>query len=553
MILSRFSPRNLVRVALREARRTRSDLWIRWTNWRVGRIPTTTAQKPVIFFNASTRISFISLNAAYSLISSWMARAFGVPVIHFVCQAGMSRCVLGTDHADPHKALPCRVCIKRSHILYSGTQTQYFRYDPSPDQSLALAELKLEDLYQYELPMPADWLLPAKTIPLGQLALPAVRWFLRRHNLIDNESTRYLYREFILSAWSMARQFYVLVQRTDPQLVVVFNGQFFPEATIRWVALQRKIRVITHEVGLHPMTGYFTDGEATIYPIEIPEEYDLGPDQMVRMDAYLENRFKGKFSMAGIQFWPAMQGLKTSLLKRLECYKQVVPVFTNVIFDTSQPHSNVIFKDMFAWLNHVLEIARNHPETFFIIRAHPDESRPGKTSMESVAMWVREKSADRLPNMMFVGPDEYISSYELIMRSKFVMVYNSTIGLEASILGVPVLAAGLSRYTGYPTVFFPSSQAAYLAQCEQFLAADKFEAPPEHRRQARRFLYYHVFRVSLPFNDYLEPAGIPGFVFFRPFIWSKLSAEKSATTRAILGGLFEGKQFELDDEFMQKD
>jgi hypothetical protein len=231
----------------------------------------------------------------------------------------------------------------------------------------------------------------------------------------------------------------------------------------------------------------------------------------------------------------------------------VVPVFTNVIFDTSQPHSNILFKDMFEWLDNVLEIARNHTETFFIIRAHPDESRPGKAANESVAMWVQENRAARLPNIMFVSPDEYISSYELILRSKFVMVYNSTIGLEASILGVPVLAAGQSRYTGYPTVFFPPSRAAYLKQCEQFLAADKFEAPPEHRRQARRFLYYHVFRVSLPFDDYLEPAGVPGFVYFKPFNRFKLSAEKSTTARAILDGLFDRKQFELDDDFMLKE
>jgi hypothetical protein len=553
MKLSKFTPRNLWRVALREARRTRSDLWIRWMNWHVGRSPISADGKPVIFFNASTRISLISLNAAYSLIASWMVRVSGVPVIHFVCQAGMRHCVLGTDHKNPHMALPCRVCIKRSRVQYAGTPAHFFEYDPSPDQILLLEKLSLNDLYQYEQPVPVDWLTQDKTVPLGQLVLPAVRWFLRRHNLIDDDSTRYLYREFILSAWNVGRQFYGLMQRTNPQLVVVFNGQFFPEATVRWVAHQRGIRVISHEVGLYPMTGFFTDKEATIYPIEIPEEYDLGPDQIARMNAYLEKRFKGKFSMAGIQFWPEMQGLEASLLERLEHFKQVVPVFTNVIFDTSQPHSNILFKDMFEWLDNVLEIARNHTETFFIIRAHPDESRPGKAATESVAMWVQENRAARLPNIMFVSPDEYISSYELILRSKFVMVYNSTIGLEASILGVPVLAAGKSRYTGYPTVFFPPSQAAYLKQCEQFLAADKFEAPPEHRRQARRFLYYHVFRVSLSFDEYLEPAGVPGFVYFKPFNRFKLSAEKSTTARAILDGLFDRKQFELDDDFMLKE
>ena len=378
--------------------------------------------------------------------------------------------------------------------------TQAFSLISSPTLPGVLEGLNLEELYQFEQPVPADWSLPVKTIPLGQLVLPAVRWFLRRHNLVDDDSTRYLYREFILSAWNVARHFQILMQRVDPQLVVVFNGQFFPESTVRWVAQQRGIRVITHEVGLHPMTGFFTDGEATIYPIQIPDDYDLGPDQNARMDKYLEKRFKGKFSMAGIQFWPEMQGLDPLLLERLGHFKQVIPVFTNVIFDTSQPHSNVLFKDMFDWLDHVLKAARRHPETFFVIRAHPDEARHGKAAVESVAMWVQQRDATSLPNVLFVGPEERISSYELIRLSKFVLIYNSTIGLEASILGVQVLAAGLSRFTGYPTVNFPPSKAAYLQQFEQFLMEKKTEAPPEHRRQARRFLYYHVFRVSLPFD-----------------------------------------------------
>ena len=121
---------------------------------------------------------------------------------------------------------------------------------------------------------------------------------------------------------------------------------------------------------------------------------------------------------------------------KLANFKQIVPVFTNVIFDTSQPHSNVVFPHMFAWLDLVLEIAREHPDTLFVIRAHPDEARPGKASQESVSQWVNKTNADSLPNLIFVDSDQPLSSYELIQRSKFVMVYNSTIGLEASILGI---------------------------------------------------------------------------------------------------------------------
>ena len=96
--------------------------------------------------------------------------------------------------------------------------------------------------------------------------------------------------------------------------------------------------------------------------------------------------------MAGVRFWPEMRGLDEDFLARLAQFKQVVPVFTNVIFDTSQPHSNVVFPHMFAWLDLILELVRAHPETLFVMRAHPDESRPGKASRESVANWVQRRT-----------------------------------------------------------------------------------------------------------------------------------------------------------------
>ncbi len=92
--------------------------------------------------------------------------------------------------------------------------------------------------------------------------------------------------------------------------------------------------------------------------------------------------------MAGIKFWADMKGLDESFLQKAAGFKQIVPIFTNVIFDTSQPHANTVFEDMFDWLDLVLEVIRAHPETLFVIRAHPDELRVRKASRETVAGWV---------------------------------------------------------------------------------------------------------------------------------------------------------------------
>ncbi len=494
---------------------------------------------PVVFFNASTRIWGLSQNAAFQLLTAWSLRLQGVPVVQFVCQRGMSRCLLGTDPDHPDRRPPCEACIRQGRRLYAGMPQRAFVFHPDDGLEAALRGLDVAALQSFT----------HHGVPLGQLALPGLRWRLRRHTLPDDEPTRALYREFIRSAWQVAQDFGALLDETHPQAVVVFNGQFFPEATAKWLARQRGIRVVTHEVGLRPLTAYFTHGEATAYPIDIPADFDLTPAQNARLDAYLSRRFQGDFTMAGIRFWPEIRGLDDAFLQKAAAFRQIVPVFTNVVFDTSQPHANTVFPHMFAWLDAVLEIIRAHPETLFVIRAHPDEQRPGKAARESVRGWVQQRGVAALPNVVFVDSQKFLNSYDLIRRAKFVMVYNSTIGLEAVLLGKAVLSGGRARFTRYPSVYFPPTPEAFRRQAEAFLQADEVPLPDEFRRNARRFLYYQLYKVSLPFDDFLEDDPRQrGYVVLRAFPWQALLPENSVTMRVLRAGLLEGRPFVMPEE-----
>ena len=508
---------------------------------------------PIAFFKASTGIDDLSWNSGFHLLASWGFRLQGIPVVYFACNAGMSKCVLGTNRENVHKAPPCKSCVYQSKTLYTGlrsndfsrygesatkvvtTSVHWFDFQSDAQLATAIVNLPLRDLTTFE------W----QNIPLGVLCLPALRWILRVHNLSDDESTRYLYREYILSAWNVAQKFSKFLDQTKPRAVIVFNGQFFPEATARYVAQQRGIRVITHEVGLQPASAFFTDGAATAYPIHIPDEFELNEEQNAKLDAYLAKRFQGDFTMAGIKFWADMKGLDETFLNKTARFKQVVPVFTNVIFDTSQPHANTVFSDMFAWLDVVLEIIKGHPETLFVIRAHPDETRTRKESRETVQGWVEANGMDKLENVVFVAPKETLSSYELIQRSKFVMVYNSTIGLEASLMGKPVLCAGRARFTQYPTVFFPQTVAEQRSKMEEFLAAETIDVPLEFKRNARRFLYYQLFRTSLPFGDFLEPSVRTTQTRLKSFELDELA--QSEAMKVITEGVLRGGDFLLKE------
>ncbi len=539
------------------SRLTQARLWLttRQNRLRIKRLAQqvasqalpSTQQKSVVFFNASSRLFGLSQNAAFSLLTAWSLRLKGVPVVHFVCCAGMRPCVLGTNRRDYAQNPPCQTCIAQSGRLYRGSNVHEFVLREDAGLKAALKNLGIAELahFEYELDNPGI----KGRVPLGPLVLPSLRWALRRHTLPDDEPTRYLLRQYILSAFNVAAEFAALLKKIEPQAAVIFNGIMYPEAIARWVARQLGVRSVAHEVGFQPLSVFFSEGEPTAYPIQIPADFELTPAQNAHLDAYLEARFQGNFSMAGIQFWPEMRDLDEAFQKKAAGFRQIVPIFTNVVYDTSQVHANAIFPHMFAWLDQTLAAIRTHPKTLFVIRAHPDEMRPGtaKQSQESVRSWVKQHSLDQMDNVIFIDSQEYISSYALIQRSKFVVVYNSSIGLEATLLGKPVLCAGKARYTQYPTVYLPASEAEYLSWLEEFLTKETLQTPPDYQRHARQFLYYQLYRASIPLGDYLQSIPRLGFVILRRFTWEALLPENSPALNVLQQGILNGEPFLLPE------
>ncbi|HQL92147.1 MAG TPA: hypothetical protein PK381_02200 [Anaerolineaceae bacterium] len=493
----------------------------------------------VIFFNASTRLSRLSLNAGFSRLASWALELQGVPVVHFVCQRGLQPCVLGTNRKDERLRTPCHTCILESEILFEDSQSINFDFSEDHVLESVLEGLDLEDLYDFT----------HLGIPLGALVLPAVRWILRRHHLEDDEMTLMIYKGYVRSAWSFTQHFEKALDELAPRALVVYNGVLYPEGVAKWLAQRRGIRVVSHEVGFQPLSAYFTDGDATAYDLDIPADFALDESQNERLDNYLRKRFQGDFFMAGVQFWPEMSQLSPEFLAKAREFRQVVPVFTNVIFDTSQVHANLIFEHMFAWLDNLLEVAKANPDTLFVVRAHPDEAREGKASEESVADWAKSRDVENLPNVLFIPPHEFINSYDLIRMAKFVMIYNSTIGMEASILGATVLSAGKARFTASNVVHFPADRKAYDQTLQDFLNAENLSAPPEHKFNARRFLYYQLYRSSLVFDAFLEQDKYwQGYVMLKDFDWQSLLPENSPAIQTFLEGMLANGNFMLKED-----
>jgi len=207
-------------------------------------------------------------------------------------------------------------------------------------------------------------------LPLGALCLPGLRWILRRHNLEDDEATRFLLREYILSAWNVALEFSSFLDVENPSARLLFSmASSFRRLLPGHISRQRGLRVITHEVGLQPASAFFTEGEATAYPISMPEEFELDSTRNARLDSYLEQRFQGRFSMVESSSGRACADWMQTLWRRPGASARSYHLY-KCHFRHEPAPCQYGLPDMFAWLELVLTEIKSHPDALFVVRAH---------------------------------------------------------------------------------------------------------------------------------------------------------------------------------------
>ena len=78
---------------------------------------------------------------------------------------------------------------------------------------------------------------------------------------------------------------------------------------------------------------------------------------------------------------------------------------------------------------------------------------------------------------------------------------------------------------------------------KEFLAADSIDVPLEFKRNARRFLYYQLFRTSLPFGEFLEPSVRTTQTRLKSFELGELV--RSESIKVITDGVLKGGDFLL--------
>lgn len=429
----------------------------------------------------------------------------GARVSYFTCGGIMPVCHIH-NVASNVPPMPCGRC-----RAYADSALTAYGFKPMMMKDLVSAEERQR--FEKEIAaIPDDQLTTYERdgVRFGYIASVSVRWFYIADNLDESPEMRLRLRDFMLVEMMAHVAIQRLIERDRPDKIIVFNGVLDAENVVRTVADQAGIPYITTERGQLAGTMVAAHrGSVSIYPWEdLWEKYrqqPLTPAQAEQLTSYLDNRRYGYKQLDNL--WANVQEDIDQVQAEvgLQPGRPLFAAFTNVFGDTAVIDRELAYGSIFEWIDHLVAIFTAHPELDLVFRIHPAETRVERYKPRQTAQdYFVQKYPALPPNIKIIPSESRLSSYTLVGMSEMVMVYTSTIGLEAVLMGKPATVSAQVHYRDKGFTCDVASPQEMVNWIERWQTG---QLPAVNVELARRYAHLFFFRAMIPFEEILEESG----------------------------------------------
>ncbi len=295
--------------------------------------------------------------------------------------------------------------------------------------------------------------------------------------------------------------------------VIVFNGRFAVSRAWVRACQQNKTPFFTHERMLGQKSVNITKNDLPHNPDNYLKKIKVFYKNKLKRSYLKESAKYLKFRQMGIDSaWPSwVTKQKHGLLS-----SENIPDKYFVYFSTTERENSAVetfikrplFKDQISTVKFLADTC-NQLKTKLVVRIHP-------ASKYEQDCWWEDKLIKSL-NIIIIKPDSIISSYELLKKSKKVIVASSTLGVEACFLKKPAIATDIIYYKSLNIVYEPKTKE----QLKKLLAS---EIKPKPRLNAIKYIAYELF------GGYRLKLCEPITNFYYTFKAKKLGTKKDLKT-----------------------
>ncbi len=338
----------------------------------------------------------------------------GYKTFFITCDGSPNSCNIGFQTLSPNSDMPCKSCIRnRNNLIPKKLQLNFSEYATEQFNNKEIENFNylhgLQNIFANSKPSGKSKEIIEKRMTKGANA-----WINNMQNLI--------------------------IKNGKPKIIYLFNGRTYPENIISFWAKKNNINIRYFENGSRKNSIFFSREYAALNIINSknskPKEKELK-----KIDKLIDNKVRAKVDPFSFVNWNNNKDLKIN-----NKYEKCFSIFLNLPYDTSQINTHTVFSNIYEWIDEIIKFTELYPKYLFIFNTHPAEYDPKRPSREKLYKYVRLKTK-LLDNVKIRKPFNNISSYKMLNLSSGVLTYNSTIGLEARILKIPVVEAAETHYS----------------------------------------------------------------------------------------------------------
>lgn len=147
-------------------------------------------------------------------------------------------------------------------------------------------------------------------------------------------------------------------------------------------------------------------------------------------------------------------------------YDNAIMLALNSSWDSAALGLHAVFQNNTDWIVQTVQFLLEQTEATVIVRQHPAERLEIAKTTDDYRTLLGSRFGNH-PRLHFIAAGDKINSYELLSRIRALVVYTSTIGIEAAANGVPVITSSNSYYSDLGFVYKASDLQVYQSLLRQ--------------------------------------------------------------------------------------
>jgi len=374
------------------------------------------------------------------------AQQEGHEIFFFRCQSELKTCFVNPEH----KVSACFVCRSKTHNAIKAL-------DLPADHVFSFSQFKITGLNdEYTFPSISKLKeFKYKGSDIGFAVASSIISRFRDHQL-DTIKYKDEIQKSIVSAIMVHDVGEQLLDKVQPDVVIMFNGRFLEYRPFMRLCEKRDIDFYTHERG-GKIDRYMLRKNSTPHSIAFAKNemeqmwQNAGPEKVT----IGENFFKDRRNKV-VQSWSVFtEEQKDGVLPvGFDRSKKNICFFNSSMdeYEGIPDFNNPLYADDNEGIKQICDSFINRPEYHFYLRVHPNLK--GLDNAQNKAIANLKKSC---LNLTIIEAYEEIDTYALMEAADMVVTFGSTIGIESLYWKKPSLLLGKAFYEDLEGIIKPAS------------------------------------------------------------------------------------------------